>query len=450
MRKRLSDIPVGPGQTDPTDSAISLHDYSHVLPKPLKDKGYGLHVQHVKDGGADGLHAIATHNGQEIGNISGTFKVGRVNGIHGGHASILNSNIEDAHQGKGLGLAMYEGFFAHAKNHLGATHASSEGEHSSMASAVHSKMARKHGLDYAPKTNPQANTEYTGAYDAKFGPYSYVLKSEVLAKSADQVLRMLSIPEERSLALKMGACSDEHLAVALQHQDLQEACLSHKSFGPISQHAILSNPSMEPLWRRLLGGSLSPDQLHVLHQTSLGHDSELDYTAEILKHPNCGPQTVGSLVDLGHASALSHKAVEKWVLDMFVEWHVNQPENPILAEMARSALQNPACSESSYGPALALDCFDTQMAVLQAQYYLPKEPAMSILRTKIFGQDVPLRLAVVNHLLADRDMLELAAQDKDLQVRSAARTKLVPILKEAGLMPDEITRTVMPEVRHPG
>lgn len=450
MRKRLSDIPVGPGGTDPTDKDLSIHDYSHVLPKALKDKGYGLQIHHVKGDATDGLHASVTHQGNEVGSITGAFKIGRMNGIHGGHATIHNSLIDDAHQGKGLGLAMYEGFFAHAKNHLGATHASSEGVHSSMAQAVHGKMARKHGLDYQPVPNPEANPAYKGAHDAHNGPYSYALKSEVLAKSADQVLRMLSIPDERSLALKMGACSDEHLAVALQHEDLRDTILSHRSFGPISQHAILSNPSMEPLWRRLLGGSLSPDQLHVLHQTTLGHPSELDYTAEILKHPNCGAQTAGSLVDFGHAPALSHQAIEKWVLDMFVEWHISQPENPILAEMARAALKNPACSESSYGPALGLDCFDTQMAVLEAQFYLPKDPALTILRQKIFGQDVPLRLAVVSHPLADREILELAAQDKDLAVRTAARAKLVPILKEAGLMPEEITRKVMPEVRHPG
>ena len=49
-------------------------------------------------------------------------------------------------RGRGLGLAMYEAVMAHAKNALGATHVAG-GIHSTMASAAHERLARKHGME---------------------------------------------------------------------------------------------------------------------------------------------------------------------------------------------------------------------------------------------------------------------------------------------------------------
>lgn len=452
MRKRLTDIPVGPKVGD--QDGFSSHDYSHVLPSRLKNDGYKLVVLHGKGHSAaqgmspgDGLHSVLYHPSKgEVGSISGSVNHGRMNGVYGAHAKVRNSTLEPEHQGKGLGLAMYQAFYAHAKNGLGATHASSEENHSTMASRVHQKLAQMHGLEYQPKKNPAATTSYVGPYDAKMGPYSYALKSEVLAKSEDEVLRMLAIPEERSLALKMGACQDGHLAVALQHEDLRDAIMGHKGMGPITRHAILSNQSLQTMWAPMLEGSLSVDQLDTLRQTCQGMDCEDDITSSIVSHPNVGAKVLNPLIDLGYSGALASKAVDKWTLDTLVHWHVEQPENPIIAEMARAALANPATSEHCYELALALDDAATQMAVLQAKYYLPIKPATDILLGCIYDEDALLRLAVVEHPLVTKDLLEIAAQDKDCKIRELAKQKLLPLLKEAGLSPEEITNQLRPEI----
>lgn len=465
MKKKLTDIAVGPANPQASstpygaDPDISEHDYSHVLPKTLSTKGYKMKVIHVKGGdvGRDGLHVAITHPGAkrpsgEIGNIEGSFKVGRINGIHGGHAMVGLSNVDSDHQGKGLGLAMYQAFYAHAKNALGATHASSDAPHSSMASAVHGKLARLHGLDYKAKphlpegqTMEDWNATRSGSFDDKFGPYSYTLKSEVLAKSEDEILRMMAIPEERSLALKMSGCRDGHLAVALQHEDLRDSVLEHKSMGPITQHAILSNPSMESLWHKMLGGSLSVDQLDTLRQTCLGMDCEDDVIGKILGHPNVGAPTLNSLIDMGHGPALGHSAVDKAVLDHFVLWHIQFPTDPVIADMARAALANPMTSESCYELAMRVPDRATKMAVLATKFYLPKGPTKDVLLRGSL-EDPEMVLTIVNHRLIDQDLLEIAAQDQSASVRTIAKQKLLPIYKAAGLDPEDIIRKLAPRV----
>ncbi len=451
MRKKLADIPVGKQISgDPND--LTTHDYSHVLPTKLRDQGYQLHVVHVRPlrpGESHGLHSVLYHpEGGEIGEVNGGFKVGRMNGILGGHAQIRHSKIDEAHRGKGLGLAMYEAFYSHAKNALGATHASSEDHHSSMASAVHAKMSKKHGMDYIPQKAPEADEVPSGPYDGKLKPYTYTLKSEDLSKSyePDEILRLLGIPEERSLALKMNGCQDGHLAMALQHQDLWPKIVGHKSLGPITRAVIAKTRAYMGLWDDLLGSgpSLTGEDLEAMTQTCQGHDQEDSYLSKILGHPNISPNTVASLIDLAYHKALSHKAVEKATLDLFVHWHVEFPDQPIIAEMARAALGNPATSEHCYELALAVDDPATQMAVLQSGFYLPIKPAKDILMGCIYQDDEPLRMAIVNHPLVGKELLEIAVQDKVQAIRDIARAKLANILYKEGMKPQDVSEKLDP------
>src|SRR5690606_5763084 len=94
-----------------------------------------------------------------------------------GGVGLVAADLDESIRGKGLGLAAYEAALAYAKNHLGATHVFG-GDHSSMASAVHRKLAQKHDLDYKPVPN-EDNDEVSGPYDDKYAGYSYALKTEL-------------------------------------------------------------------------------------------------------------------------------------------------------------------------------------------------------------------------------------------------------------------------------
>lgn len=440
LRKALSDIPKGPeitGELHDTSGA-KHHDYSHLLPKDLKNQGYSLKVRHLPPTGQPGLtnhklSAIVSHTSEsgypwEIGEVRANLKHGRdINNVHGLHTSIGDSFLDPDHRGKGLGFAMYEALLGHARNELGATHVGSEQAHSSLASNIHKKLAQKHGFNYNPQTNPEGNS-VPGDYDAKMAPYSYAIKNEPnlnksLEKSEDPVLRMLAIPEERTLALKMGSLEDHHFPIALKYPELRDKILAHPKLGPVGLNTLLSDPSYVQYWSNVLSRQLSSDQLHTLFNTTLGQDCENEIIEKILAHANCGQDTVNCLIDLGFLGALNHKAVTKWTLDLFVHWHLECPDQILIGELARAAFSNPALSEHCYHDAILNGPDITKLAALKAGYYLPEDGAKTLL-TRLLDTDVPLRLAVIEHPLCTEELLKVGASDHDSRVNSVARARL--------------------------
>lgn len=147
-------------------------DYSHVLSPEHRTAGLSMKVTHAAKTGAVDEHVTAhlQHNGQEVGQVTGYVNRSQA---AGGKAIQPHSELHPDFQGKGLGMAMYEAAYAHAKNVLGATHVAG-GHHSPQASAVHQRLAQKHGFAYVPKLDPG-----TTKYGYGVAPYSYALKDEL-------------------------------------------------------------------------------------------------------------------------------------------------------------------------------------------------------------------------------------------------------------------------------
>ena len=187
----LKDIKAGAKMSAPSArEGQQRFDYSHMLPDHAKNK-YKLVVtttpgmtiyneeaipekrSHVKAT----LHSVGRNpaanpnESNELGVVSGS--VGLTNKNH----KFAYADLEAAHRGQGLGMALYEANLAHAHNVMGAA-TTSGGLHSTLAHRTHSRLAAKHGMDYQAekKHDPwPAGLEFDDAY----GPYKYQLKGEM-------------------------------------------------------------------------------------------------------------------------------------------------------------------------------------------------------------------------------------------------------------------------------
>lgn len=168
------------------DLGMRRYDYSHVLSPEHRAAGFSLMVDHRRDA-SEGTHqvrAVLRHPNAKQHGAAFPGDAGQVTGTvipddDGNVMQVGASEIFDPnHQRQGLGTAMYEAMYAHAKHHLGASHVIGD-IHSTSAHATHQKLAAKHGMNYNSKElSAHANTP-AGPFDEKFGPYSYALKSEM-------------------------------------------------------------------------------------------------------------------------------------------------------------------------------------------------------------------------------------------------------------------------------
>jgi hypothetical protein len=197
LTKAISAVPVGrPKGEEPghANDFHEIHDYSHVLPENARKGGIVLEVHHYGDnpsyGNMHGRQVIKAvlrdqrqHN-LEIGNVhasvrpSGTRVVNNLAAYKRGDTYPTtgiepHSELDPEYRGAGLGLAMYEAAFAHAKNALGIDTVHG-GIHSADAHKLHQRLAAKHGLEYQAEHNP---TDTKDPYP--YGHYSYTLKSEL-------------------------------------------------------------------------------------------------------------------------------------------------------------------------------------------------------------------------------------------------------------------------------
>lgn len=143
------------------------YDYSHLLAPEQRAAGYALHVR--LGYGAASAHSLLLHRGAQVGHVLGFPR-------RGGTFGVTSAKVEAAHRG-GKGVPMYEALLAHAKNHMGARIVEGD-EHSTMASAVHRKLAAKHGMEYHPMPNDGEYAGKPGPNDDRFAGYEYALKSE--------------------------------------------------------------------------------------------------------------------------------------------------------------------------------------------------------------------------------------------------------------------------------
>jgi predicted GNAT family acetyltransferase len=156
------------------------YDYSHLLPERLSDKGFRLLVDSDIENGEGSVEGLVTLKDPEA-NHPYEYHVGRVEArLHPDQKlHVIHSKVDSEHRDKGLATAAYEGVLAHAKNALGATHATG-GVHSSISDAVHRKLAAKHGLkyyaDFTGTNLPPPSGEDPGAYDDVFDGYEYQLE----------------------------------------------------------------------------------------------------------------------------------------------------------------------------------------------------------------------------------------------------------------------------------
>lgn len=193
QKMAIKDIPVGqeiPKRPGEKRSYIK-HDYSHLL-SPLMRRDHDLNVEHDPEDGKLDVYLYHRWTDRYPGMVSGEVRNG--NALH-----INTSNLEPHLRGKGIGTSMYEALMSHAHNVLGAKIVHGM-DHSTMAAAVHQKIANKHGLNYFAKpSKPYAmdalKTKSGKEYDSNFGDYSYVLKSEQDAED-EPIIELEMTPKE--------------------------------------------------------------------------------------------------------------------------------------------------------------------------------------------------------------------------------------------------------------
>lgn len=185
LAKAFLDSPIG------TEIGEGKWDYSHMLTPQHRAAGYSLHLEHDNENyAAPAVLAYLNHKDETVGTAVSFIGEHRRSLVdpRQTHRSfeIDDVDLEDAHQGKGLGPSTYKALMVHSKNLFGCTHVTG-GEHSTMAHRVHQKLAAEEGLPYCARPNiggkrsPYPNQEAWSTsknepYDRKYGPYEYPLK----------------------------------------------------------------------------------------------------------------------------------------------------------------------------------------------------------------------------------------------------------------------------------
>lgn len=169
------------------------YDYSHVLPVAHRKAGYSMAVIHTipkdpvagrKEYGQEKMQAWLSHNGKSVGHVDGFVKPAQRH--QAGAAIEPHSRLEPEHRGKGLGSAMYEALYAHA--YKAGVRQVEGGQHSEDASAVHQRLAAKHGFAYRPNYDAYTEDDEQAPSDELVGPYSYALKSEGAADEENRLI----------------------------------------------------------------------------------------------------------------------------------------------------------------------------------------------------------------------------------------------------------------------
>lgn len=176
LEKAISQIPAGKEVKQPVyEPGESAHDYTHILP-PEHQKKFKLLVEHNSNGPVPMANAYLYAKGKKV-------PIGHVDGFvnHIGdtpHSIEPHSELNKEYHGKGLGTAMYEALYSHAKHKLGIDRVEGT-EHSAQASVVHQRLSAKHGMDYKPILRPASEGKTVAKFP--YAKYSYTIKEEMSA-----------------------------------------------------------------------------------------------------------------------------------------------------------------------------------------------------------------------------------------------------------------------------
>lgn len=171
----------------------SSYDYSHLLPDKAKAEGLKMAVHHHYyenfAGDERGRERVEAHlsnkNGVNVGKVQGVIRspITALKPRNGNEPTMEpHSELHQDYKGKGLGTAMYEAAYSHAKNVLGINKVDG-GAHSADADALHKRLSKKHGFRYVSQKYPDAEPDE----DYPFKPYSYTLKNEFADLNEDLI-----------------------------------------------------------------------------------------------------------------------------------------------------------------------------------------------------------------------------------------------------------------------
>jgi GNAT superfamily N-acetyltransferase len=166
------------------------YNMDHLLSPTHVARGYSMTVH---DGGQK-IEVSAHHGGKLVASLDAdrASYPAQNDKMHIGSAL-----VQPTHRGQGLGSAMYEALYAHAKHKAGINTVMG-GAHSTMAHNVHVKLAQKHGLKYAAQPNVANVNQPEGPYDDKWGEYSFKLSEQDLNKAIADIKPGIKIPHQGS------------------------------------------------------------------------------------------------------------------------------------------------------------------------------------------------------------------------------------------------------------
>jgi len=176
---------------DPRDNG-ALHDYSHVLSPEQRKAGYSLKVVH-----RPGATIKPEFRADLYHKKDPSKPLGAVIGLRSGKTGMephVRTALPHNHRGKGLGIAMYEALYAHAK-HNGIKNIEG-GIHSDDAAHVHEALSRRHGMNYKKVLDTglmSDDPDEAWERDYPNAPYKYMLKDELKLDKKKDIARVALI-----------------------------------------------------------------------------------------------------------------------------------------------------------------------------------------------------------------------------------------------------------------
>lgn len=273
LEKSVANIIAGAKIKSPFSGEHPQVDYSHVLPAGAKENGYSLLVTHVPkekhpSGNQVDEHLLSSVHfyGKKVGEVTGYIND---KGKPSAHLE-PHSELDSKHQNKGLGSAMYEALYAHAKNHLGINEVAG-GAHTEKAHKVHQRLAQKHGFEYSA---PASGLPYT-----PHGRYNYSLKAEL----EDHV------PDHEIIGPGKGVTFIRSIT---QKDEMQESPASGKEFDKAlgAKGGIAGKPTHSHLF--LPVGSIKDNKIKVQH--SDGKVSFVEASSGMVQSQDAGSANTGA------------------------------------------------------------------------------------------------------------------------------------------------------------
>jgi len=213
LSKALSEVPgkflsqkLSPVSGKPGVKTFTTHtDYSHMLPEEHQKAGLKMTVEHTRTmpapAGGEMIRAIVTHPmGHHIGYVT-AHVTPPAKSRSGVKAIEPHSDLDSRYRGKGIGSAMYEASYVHAKTQ--GINRVEGGFHSEDAHKVHKRLADKHGFRYRA-WGKWANNEDDVVAKFPYTGYGYDLASKQAPAPAAEAVQKDEMGETEP------AWEDEH------------------------------------------------------------------------------------------------------------------------------------------------------------------------------------------------------------------------------------------------